>query len=208
MTDQRPPDASLSSTPRQPAPWRVLRWVALANLVYFGIEFAVATTIGSVSLFADSIDFLEDAAVNSLILVGLAWSAQQRARLGMVLALVLLLPGLATLSAAWNAWSSGHVPSATPLSLTGVGAFVVNFGCAWALAKVRHAHGSLTRAAFLSARNDVIANIAIIAAGGLTALTRSPWPDLVVGFGIFAINLDAAREVFRAARAEHPSEFV
>jgi Co/Zn/Cd efflux system component len=182
---------------------RVLRWVALANLAYFGIEFAVATAIGSVSLFADSIDFLEDAAVNALILVGLTWSTRQRARLGMVLALVLLLPGLATLWAAWNAWNSGHVPSPTPLSLAGLGAFVVNFVCAWTLAKVRHAHGSLTKAAFLSARNDVIANIAIIVAGGLTALTLSPWPDLVVGFGIFAMNLDAAREVFLAARAEH-----
>jgi hypothetical protein len=38
---------------------RTVRFVALANLAYFGIEFAVALTIGSVSLFADSIDFLE-----------------------------------------------------------------------------------------------------------------------------------------------------
>lgn len=40
---------------------RVVRLVALLNLGYFGIEFAVALTIGSVSLFADSVDFLEDA---------------------------------------------------------------------------------------------------------------------------------------------------
>ncbi len=182
---------------------RVLRWVALSNLAYFGVEFAVAAAIGSVSLFADSIDFLEDAAVNGLILLGLEWPARRRARLGMILALVLLLPGVATLWAAWNVWRLGHVPSPAPLSLTGLGALAVNFGCAWALAKVRHVHGSLTRAAFLSARNDVIANIAIIVAGGFTALTVSPWPDLVVGFGIFAMNIGAAREVFLAARAEH-----
>ena len=35
--------------------------VAVLNLGYFGVEFAVALVIGSVSLFADSIDFLEDA---------------------------------------------------------------------------------------------------------------------------------------------------
>jgi len=35
--------------------------VALLNLAYFGVEFGVALMIGSVSLFADSIDFLEDA---------------------------------------------------------------------------------------------------------------------------------------------------
>jgi hypothetical protein len=68
-----------------------------------------------------------------------------------------------------------------------------NFGCALMLARWRHAAGSLTRAAFLSARNDTIANVAIIAAGVLTAATASPWPDLVVGLGIFAMNLGAAR---------------
>ena len=51
-----------------------LKFVALANFSYFWIEFAVATTIGSVSLFADSIDFLEDASVNFLILIALGWS--------------------------------------------------------------------------------------------------------------------------------------
>ena len=46
--------------------------VALLNLAYFGVEFAVGLAIGSVSLFADSIDFLEDASVNLLILA-LGW---------------------------------------------------------------------------------------------------------------------------------------
>ena len=187
---------------------RAVRAVALANLAYFGVEFAVATSIGSVSLFADSIDFLEDAAVNVLILFGLRWTARVRGRLGMALALVLLVPGVAALWTAWVAWRAGHVPAPIPLSITGLGALAVNVVCAWILAKVRHAHGSLTKAAFLSARNDVIANIAIIAAGGLTALSASRWPDLIVGLGIFAMNLDAARDVFTAAHAEHRGEFL
>jgi Co/Zn/Cd efflux system component len=75
---------------------REIRFVAILNLAYFGIEFAVALAIGSVSLFADSIGLLEDASVNLLILVALRWSAPRRARLGMVLAGILLVPGLAT----------------------------------------------------------------------------------------------------------------
>ena len=67
--------------------------VALLNLAYFGVEFGVAIAIGSVSLFADSVDFLEDASLNFLIAVGLGWSAENRARLGMVLAAVILVPG-------------------------------------------------------------------------------------------------------------------
>ena len=39
--------------------------VALLNLAYFFVEFTVALIIGSVSLFADSVDFLEDALIKS-----------------------------------------------------------------------------------------------------------------------------------------------
>src|SRR5882757_9951656 len=73
---------------------RAVGIVALLNFAYFGVEFAVARAIGSVSLFADSIDFLEDTAVNALILLALGWSARRRALMGMTLAGVLLIPGL------------------------------------------------------------------------------------------------------------------
>jgi len=178
--------------------------VALLNLAYFGVEFAVALAIGSVSLFADSVDFLEDASVNLLIAVALGRTPRQRARLGMLLALILLAPALAGLWTAWQKLTSLAPPAPIPLTLAGAGAFVVNLSCAFLLARFRHHSGSLTKAAFLSARNDVLANVAIIAAGLVTAyLWRSAWPDLVVGIGIAAMNADAAREVFEAARAEH-----
>ncbi|CAM5627793.1 hypothetical protein [Rhodanobacter lindaniclasticus] len=79
---------------------RTVLIVASLNLAYFGIEFAVALGIGSVSLFADSVDFLEDASVNLLIWAAFAWSLKARARVGMGLAGILLIPALATLWAA------------------------------------------------------------------------------------------------------------
>jgi Co/Zn/Cd efflux system component len=182
---------------------RVVRRVALLNLAYFGVEFAVAIAIGSVSLFADSIDFLEDASVNFLILVALRWAARRRARVGMALAGILLIPGLATLWTAWDKVAAPVPPEPLPLSLAGAGALVINLACALMLARFRHHSGSLTKAAFLSARNDAIANAAIIAAGFVTAYTMSAWPDLVVGLGIAAMNADAAREVWKAGREEH-----
>ena len=181
---------------------QAVRLVALLNLGYFGIEFAVALAIGSVSLFADSIDFLEDTAVNGLILVALGWSAYRRSLVGMALAAILLAPGLATLWTAWEKFAVPVPPAPIPLSLAGCGALVVNLFCAYRLTRFRAHSGSLTRAAFLSARNDALANIAIIAAGLVTAATVSPWPDLIVGLGIFLMNLDAAREVYTTARRE------
>ena len=177
--------------------------VAVLNLAYFGIEFAVALSIGSVSLFADSIDFLEDTSINILILFALGWSAYKRSLVGMLLAGILLAPGLATVWMAWQKIGSPLPPAPVPLTLTGIGALAVNVCCAFILARFRKDRSSLIRAAFLSARNDSIGNVAIIAAGIVTAATLSVWPDLIVGLGIFVMNLHAAREVFLAAKAEH-----
>lgn len=125
---------------------RVVRLVVLLNLGYFGVEFAVARAIGSVSLFADSIDFLEDASVNFLILAALGWTARNRARVGMALAVILLVPGLATLWTAWEKFNFPVPPSPAPLSLAGLGALAVNLSCAFMLARYRQHSGSLTRA--------------------------------------------------------------
>ena len=181
---------------------RIVGRVALLNLAYFGVEFSVALAIGSVSLFADSIDFLEDTSINFLILIALGWRARHRSHMGMVLAGILLIPGLATVWTAWDKFLLPLPPSPLPLTLTGAGAMAVNLTCALMLARYRTHGGSLTRAAFLSARNDVLANVAIVGAGLVTAYTLSAWPDLAVGLGIFVMNLDAAREVYVAARRE------
>lgn len=181
---------------------RVVIWVASLNFAYFFVEFAVARHIGSVSLFADSIDFLEDASVNFLVLMALGWTVRRRTAVSMVLAMLLLVPGIAT---AWMAWNKFHLPvppAELPLSLAGAGALAVNVGCAFMLVRVKDVAGSLSRAAFLSARNDAVANVAIIFAALVTAFWPSAWPDLVVGMGIFLLNLGAAREVFEAARKE------
>lgn len=176
--------------------------VAALNLAYFGVEYAVATAIGSVALFADSIDFLEDASVNLLVLLGLGLAAFWRRIIGTGLAALILVPGLAALWTAWQKIGAPVPPEPIALGLTGFGALVVNGVCALLLARVRHQGGSLTRAAYLSARNDVVANVAIVLAGILTFATNSIWPDIVVGLGIAAMNADAAREVFEAAQRE------
>ena len=173
------------------------------NLSYFGVEFTVARAIGSVSLFADSVDFLEDAAINLLIGMTLMASATVRARVGRCLAILILIPGLATIWTAWSQFQAPSPPQPILLSVTGAGALAVNLACALLLTRFRASRGSLTRAAFLSARNDALANVAIVAAGLVTAfLWRSAWPDLIVGLAIAALNADAARDVWRAAGRE------
>ena len=76
---------------------RIILLVAILNLAYFGVEFGVAIAIRSVSLFADSVDFLEDASINLLMALALSWTVVNRARVGMALAAILLVPSIAAM---------------------------------------------------------------------------------------------------------------
>ena len=187
------------------SPWVVRRTVVLVaalNLAYFFIEATVAWRIGSVSLFADSVDFLEDTAVNLLVALALGWSLTWRARVGRGLAIVILVPAVAALWQAVSKFRDPHPPEVLSLVLTAGGAIVVNAACALILMRIRHHAGSMGRAAFLAARNDVIANAAIIAMAAITAWTRSGWPDIVLGVLIVVINGAAAKEVWEVATEE------
>ena len=181
---------------------RVVLIVAILNGAYFFIEFGVALAIGSVSLFSDSVDFLEDTLINVLIFVSLPWAAARRRKVGSLLSFVILIPALATIWTVVSKVLDPYPPASIPLTLAGVGALAVNVTAAILLVSHRHNQGSLTKAAWLSARNDSLADVAIIAVGVLTIWFATGWLDIVVGVGIAILNVDAARDVWKAARAE------
>jgi len=181
---------------------RTLIIVALLNLTYFFIELFAAIKINSVSLFADSIDFLEDTFVNLIILFSFLISSTLRPKLSKILVIVILLPGLTALWAAFEQIVRPLPPEAFKLTLVGFGALLTNITCTIILMKFRKKNKSLIKAAFLSARNDVLANLIIIAAGIIIMIYPSIWPDLIAGFIIFLINFDAAYKVYQIANSE------
>ena len=181
---------------------RAVLVVAGLNLSYFFVELSVALAAGSVSLLADSVDFLEDTAINLLIFVALGWPLVGRAAMGKVMAVVILGPALV---AGWEAaqrFDAPPPPDVVPVVLASLGAIVVNGTSAWLLVTVRHRGGSLSRAAFLSARNDVVVNVAVIVMAVVTLGVGSGWPDLVLGCGIILLALSAALEVWQVSNEE------
>ena len=181
---------------------RVVLTVGMMNLSYFFVEFSVALAAGSVSLLADSVDFLEDAAINLLIFVALGWTQVKRALLGKAMAAVILGPAAV---AAWQVvqrFSDPAAPDVVPVVLVSLGAIAVNGTSAWLLVKVRRDGGSLSRAAFLSARNDVLVNVAVILMAVITLWTASGWPDLALGTVIILLALHAAHEVWEVSEEE------
>ena len=104
--------------------------------------------------------------------------------------------------AAWvgmQRFSHPVTPDIAPVVLASLGAIAINGTSAWLLVRVRHHGGSLSRAAFLSARNDVVVNVAIIAMAVITFWTTSGWPDLILGCFIILLALHAAREVWEVS---------
>ncbi len=181
---------------------RAIVWVAALNGAYFIIEFFVGITIRSVGLIADSIDFLEDASINLIVLVGLGLAATARARLGSLLAIIIGVPGVVAFVAAVDKILNPAVPSVSGMTVTAFGALAVNLTAAIILSRVKNDSRSLVAAAWLSARNDVVANIAIIGAALATAVIPSAYWDVAVGLGIAVLNADAAVKVWRRSRAE------
>jgi Co/Zn/Cd efflux system component len=106
------------------------------------------------------------------------------------------------LSVAWEKFQNPVSPESLTLGLTGFGALIVNGFCAYLLVRFKKSKESLTKAAYLSARNDALANVAIIFASVISLFWASGWPDLIVGIGILLLNLDSAKEVLEASRRE------
>ncbi len=176
--------------------------VAGLNLGYFAVEATVAVAIRSVSLLADSVDFLEDTAVNLLIALALGWSLAARARVGRLLALVILVPAIAVVVQLVLKVGEPEAPAVLPLVLTAAGAAAVNLTAALLLARIRAEAGAMGRAAWLAARNDVIINVAVIAMALVTLAVGTGWPDIVLGTLVIALNGRAALDVWRLAGEE------
>ncbi|MCK6096239.1 cation transporter [Micrococcus sp. EYE_162] len=200
-TETAAPDAARRSALR-----RAVLWVAGLNLAYMVAELLVAFAIGSVSLAADGVDFFEDFAVNLLIAVALGWSAARQATVGRVLAGIILLPAVAALVMAVLKAGDPEPPAAGPLFWTALGAIAVNLVCTVILARFRSDAGSLTAAAYLAARNDLVAGAAILVLAGVTRWTGSGWPDILLGIGLVLLNGAAAREVWEKAGEERLAE--
>ena len=95
----------------------------------------------------------------------------------------------------------GSEPEPTFMIGVSLIALVANVICLALIAK--HQDGEIhMRASWVFSKNDVIANVGVIAAGGLVLLLDEHWPDLVIGSlivivvfrGGISILVDAKRE--------------
>ena len=182
--------------------YRKVLWIALVlNAIMFAVEFGASWTSGSVSLLADSIDFLGDASNYALSLAVLGMALSVRSKAAVVKAACMGGFGVFVLVRALWSWHAGVTPEPATMGVVGFVALAVNAGVAWMLYKFRTGDANM-RSVWLCSRNDALGNLAVmLAALGIFA-TKSAWPDLLVAAGMAFLALSGAWSVLMHARSE------
>jgi Co/Zn/Cd efflux system component len=182
--------------------YRRVLWIALgANLAMFFVELAASAYSGSSALAADAADFLGDSANYALSLGALALGGAWISRVALLKGVAMSLYGVAVLAyAGWRAWL-GVAPEPFTMGAVGLLALAVNFGVAALLYRFREGDANM-RSVWLCTRNDVIANLLVIAAAVGVFGTGTVWPDVFVAAVLAGLGLTSGRSVMRQARAE------
>lgn len=182
--------------------YRRILWIALIiNALMFVVEIIFSQRANSVSLLADSIDFLGDAANYGISIWVLAMSVQTRAKASLVKAASMGIFGVAVLAhALWNA-ITGVVPDAHTMTLVGLLALAANVSVAMLLYAYRNGDSNM-RSVWLCTRNDALGNIAVVLAAIGVFGTGTNWPDLSVAVIMATLALTAAAQVIKQARHE------
>jgi len=180
---------------------RVLKAVLVLNAALFIGEATAGVVAQSTALLADSLDMLGDALVYGFSLYVLWRSAEWKAVAAGLKGIVMAVFGFGVLAeAGYKAWS-GVVPIAETMGLIGVLVLAGNATCFFLL--YRHRSDDLNmRSTWLCSRNDIIANLSVLAAAAGVKVFAAGWPDVVVGAAIAALFLRSSLSVLREAFRE------
>lgn len=182
---------------------RTLRWLLAINGSMFTVELITGLLANSTALLADSLDMLADATVYGISLAAVGGSKRGKIRAALISgSFQMTLAGLVLVDVI-RRFLLGSAPE--PGWMMGIGAIALlaNVICLSLIAKHRQGEVHM-RASWIFSRNDVIANLGVICAGGLVQLFNSRIPDLVMGLLITGLVLRGGIEIIWDAHREEP----
>jgi Co/Zn/Cd efflux system component len=186
--------------------YRKVLWIALIiNTTMFAVEIVSGVKADSVSLLADALDFLGDAANYGISLWVLGMSTASRAKAALLKALSMAIFGMWVLAnTLWHA-HTGVLPSAQTMGMIGALALTANLSVVALLYAYREGDSNM-RSVWLCTRNDALGNVAVMLAALGVVGTRTAWPDLAVASIMASLALSSAWKVIRQARGELATE--
>jgi cation diffusion facilitator family transporter len=195
-------DSGCSSQATISPRYRKALWLALViNAVMFAVEIVGGLKSGSMSLFADAVDFAGDAANYGISLAVLAMGLAWRSHAAMVKGLSMVSFGLFVLVR--TGWVAFHGMPPEPLTMGAIAvlALLANGSVALMLYAFRDGDANM-RSVWLCSRNDAIGNVAVMLAALGVFGTGWGWPDLVVAVIMAGLAISSGYSVIRQARRE------
>jgi Co/Zn/Cd efflux system component len=182
--------------------YRKALWIALIiNVAMFAVEIGGGLKSGSVSLFADAVDFAGDAANYGISLAVLSMGLAWKSRAALVKGASMGAFGLFILGKTGWATISGLPPEPSVMGSIAVLALFANGGVALMLYAFRNGDANM-RSVWLCSRNDAIGNIAVMVAAAGVFGTGTAWPDLAVALLMGGLALSSGISVIGHARQE------
>jgi Co/Zn/Cd efflux system component len=177
-------------------------WAVLAiNAAMFAVEIGAGVAAGSASLQADALDFLGDAANYAISLFVVGMALRYRAAAALAKGASMGVFGLWVIATViWHALH-GTLPNAVTMGAVGVAALAANaasFALLWAF----RAGDANMRSAWICTRNDVLGNLAVLAAAAGVFGTGTGWPDVIVAAVMAGLALQGAATVIRQSMSE------
>lgn len=181
----------------------VLIWLLVINAGMFVGEGVVGLLAQSTGLLADALDMLADASVYGIALYAVGRAATIKTRAARWSGFFQIALAATVLLDIVRRFIFGSDPEPLWMMIVGLVALAANVTCLLLLQ--RHRHGEVhMRASWIFSKNDVIANVGVIVAGGLVALLNSRWPDLIVGLTITTVVFRGGLQILRDARSSEP----
>ena len=177
---------------------RVLLWVLAINALMFVIEFSAGYIANSSALMADAVDMLGDAIVYVLSLFALHRGARWEAGAALAKGGIIFLFFIGIVVEIAYKLRHGVPPSSDLMLIFGFLALLANVTCLGLLWRFRKTNVNMS-STFECSRNDVVANVGVVCAGGAVAIFHSTWPDIVIGGLIALVFLRSAIRVTREA---------
>lgn len=178
---------------------KLLIMLLLINGGMFFIELSFGIFAESMGLISDSLDMLADAGVYGISLYAVGKALTVKKKSALMNGLFQFVLGFGIIFETVRRFIYGSEPEPTYMIFVSLVALAANVYCLALLSK--HKEGEVhMQASYICSSTDVMANVGVVLAGVAVFLTKSPYPDLVIGMIVTVIVLRGALTILKLAK--------
>ena len=178
---------------------KTLKILLAINFGMFLFEIVFGAISESTGLIADSLDMLADSLVYGISLFAVSKVSQVKNKAAFTSGIFQIALALGCFFEVVRRFVFGSNPISSYIIIISSISLIANVTCLFLIYKHKDG-GAHMKASWIFSANDVIANVGVIIAGALVALTGSRYPDLVIGMIIAFVVFRGALQILKISR--------